>query len=159
MGILLKRLTARCLPSKEASARMTWDVCQEDPSGTEPESLCEDLDCPHAPPSHEDTAWVVQHELHHLRGGSPGPPADIPHPSPTGSGAWAMLVPQGLLPALPGPLLHFTTRREGLFFPLYTAGGAGLTLPRQISNRGGSNPDHPSPGARFPEASLSLAIR
>ena len=80
-------------------------------------------------------------------------------PQPHGIRSWAMLVPQGLLPALPGPLLHFITRREGLLFPLYTAGGVGLTLPRPISNRGGSNSDHPSPGARFPEASLSLAIR
>ena len=87
MGLLQRGLTARCLPSKEESARMTWEIRQEDPSGIEPESLCEELDCPHVPPFHEDIAWVVQLELHHLRGCSPGPPADVPHPSPTGSGA------------------------------------------------------------------------
>ena len=71
---------------------------------------------------------------------------------PHGIRSWAILVPQGLLPALLGPLLHFATylstqaRREGLLFPLYTAWGAGLTLSRPISNGGGSNPDHPSPG-------------
>lgn len=87
MGILLKGLTARCLPSTEESVRMTWEICQGDPSGIEPESLCEELDCPHVPPFCEDTAWVVQLELHHVRGCSPGPPADVPLPSPTGSGA------------------------------------------------------------------------
>ena len=150
MGILLKGLTARCLPSKEESARMTWEICQEDPSGIEPESLCEELDCPHVPPSHEEmpgwcslnsTTWEAAAQGHQRTFLTPAPRnQEMGYTGVSGASScsdWSSAA-----------LYHLSSqaRREGLLFPLYTAWGAGLTLPRPISNGGGSNPDHPSPG-------------
>lgn len=87
MGILLKGLTARCLPSKEESARMTWEICQGDPSGIEPSAspFVKNFDCPHVLHRFVKTPPPGWCSLNSTREAASGQHGLFPLPSPTGS--------------------------------------------------------------------------